>query len=682
MGQRKIKAARKTPGPPPGEAISPPFPESLAPWKRDLFCGGILLLAVALLYGHTLHAPWYLDDTRNILDNSGIRNLSHAFKFVFTPRGPATLTFALNFALFDYQLPGYHLGNIFIHLLTAGIVYLLLKRVFRQGHWLPLFGALIFLAHPLQTQAVTYIVQRQASLAGLFFFLTIYLYTRAREVSAAANKAIAGKGWAWYGLALVVGALAVFTKQNTAVLAPTLWLFDRYFLAPHLETGKGWLGQALLVAPFALVPCWVAFRTIFNPKIIPNLVSSHPGDLIGELSQRLDRSVHREVSISPREFLISQFTVIWLYIRLLFLPYNQALEYNYPITGNVFAVPTLAGLAGIVGLLIFAWAVRKKWPWASFAIFWFFLTLSVEASIIPLDPVFEHRLYIPVFGFAVLVIGVFSKLLQERQFLICVSCIILVLGALTWKRNLLWNDQLAFYEDNIAKRPPDKRMLLTLSKLYIDHDRVDEAEKILQDLIEKDPSYIKQYVNLSYIYIKSGELDKAAAVIKKSFDLNKGEVTNELLINLGTIYQQKGQPERAVELYEIVLEKSPRSPTGLANMGLALDQLGQHQKGEGYLRQALRENPTFVEGYVALGINLARQRKYPEAAANFREAVARNPSYADGWYYLGKLAMTLGEFGEATRAQAELERLDPARASKLAGELRRKNVPISGAGER
>ena len=130
---------------------------------------GIVLLG-SILYSNTLHVPWYMDDINNILDNQAVHSLGEAWQALFTSaRGFVNLTFAVNYALGGDNVVGFHVVNIAIHLLTSCLVFLLLKRVFRRNGLFAVGGALIFLAHPLQTQAVTYIVQRATGLAALFF---------------------------------------------------------------------------------------------------------------------------------------------------------------------------------------------------------------------------------------------------------------------------------------------------------------------------------------------------------------------------------------------------------------------------------------------------------------------------------------------------------------------------------
>lgn len=221
----------------------------------DMAAPALILLAAALLYGHTLHVPWYLDDIDAIPENFLIRDPWAALGGAFTRRGMLNLSFALNYQLFGLSLPAFHVVNIAIHATAACVAWLILRRLFVGRPAVALLGGLLFVAHPLQTQAVTYVVQRATSLAGLFFLLAFLCYLHARQTLEA------GRGWRsprhlvpYLGAALC-GVLAVFTKENAAMLPLVLFAYDRLYPLPQKRSWKRALAYHL---PFCLAPLWLA----------------------------------------------------------------------------------------------------------------------------------------------------------------------------------------------------------------------------------------------------------------------------------------------------------------------------------------------------------------------------------------------------------------------------------------
>lgn len=650
-------AAPLTPESPPPEELPTAGARS---WRWPAGGWLLLLLVTALLYGHTLHAPWYLDDTLNILDKGSVRNLSQSLQRLLTPRGPAYLTFALNYALDGYHLAGFHLVNIAIHFLTSGLVFLIARRIFRRADAAALVTALIFLAHPLQTQAVTYIVQRMTSLAALFFFLGLYAFIRCRETAAGHPGRRAG----WYLLALVAGALAVLTKQNTAVLPVALWLFEAFFLEPREPSGRRWQGRLVRILPFCLAPLAVAASQLLQPL-------SAGGDL-HQIAGAPD------ITASPLQYLVTEFTVIWLYLRLLLVPYPQLLEYNYPTATHLLTLPQLLAGAGLLGLGVLAFALRRKAPKASFAIAWFFLGLAVESSVIPLDPVFEHRLYLPMFGFAVLVVALLQRL-GRRRWLPAALVLLLVFGALTWRRNRQWNDDLAFYRDNLARAGASPGLVIALSKRLNEHRLYGEAEQLLVPWLARRPDLVDLYVNLSYAYIQQGRQTEAKQVLEQM--LGQGLSNKLALYNLAYIYREQRDYQKALQVYRQALAAAPGDPKGLTNLAYTLRLLGRDREAAAAYRRALKAAPANLDALYNLG-SIAYNDGHLEAAYGYlQRAVRYGPDTPEGWLALGVVARDLGQQEVARQALDRLNRLKPEMARVLAAELARTPAAAGSAGQ-
>lgn len=622
-----------------------------AEWRKNVIgFAGIVLLGIAL-YAHTLQVPWYLDDVRGIVENISVHRLSEALdNFFLSSRGISELTFALNHHFGGTNVAGYHLVNIVIHLLASCLALLLFKRIFRDRFMLALGAALVFVAHPLQTQAVTYVIQRTTSLAALFFFLAIYLYARAREGSPEGPARLRF----FYGAALFCGALAVLIKQNTAVLPVALILFDRYFLAR--ERPISWKRLLLLVAPFALVPVVLLAKDLLLPMFTDGSLAD-VGGLPNLLHLKNNSSMH---------YLVTEFSVIWIYLRLLFLPYGQALDYGYPIVANIWEWQNFLAFLGIAALLAAAVFLRKKLPFVAAGIFWFFLCLSVESTIIPLDPVFEHRLYLPMFGFALVVMAGFAKL-SGRAALLGGVMLIGTLAVLTWQRNALWNDPIAFHEDNLRRAPLNERVYVDLANAYRKRGELVEAQRFYERALEINPDYELIHINLSLVYNAQKNYGKALAILLDG--LRRSPSNFKLYNNLGVLYNVLGKYHEAVACLQKGLMLEPNNASLHFSLGLARERLGFLDEAIADYRRAIELESNRPESHFNLGMALFKKGARPEALQSFLTASRLDPEHVGAQYNAALLYLELGDVSAARKMAAKLRQLNPGIAEQLSGRI-------------
>ncbi len=615
---------------------------------RDLIAlAGIVLLGI-VLYAHTLHVPWYLDDVRAIVENGTVHRLPEALSRLFASRGIADLSFAINYRLGGTAVAGYHLVNIAIHLMTSCLVFLLCKRVFRDRFLLVCGAALIFVAHPLQTQAVTYIVQRTTSLAALFFFLALYLYVRAREGSGDRGARL------FYGGALLCGALAVLIKQNAAVLPLALILFDRYFLTP--DRAISWKRLLAAVAPFALAPAGVMARDLLLPIFTDGGIAEVGG---------LPNLVHLQHN-SPLHYLVTQFSVVWIYLRLLFLPFGQALDYDLPIVATIWAWKNLIALFGIAALLAAAAFLRKRLPLVSAGILWFFLCLAVESTIIPLDPVFEHRLYLPMFGFALVAMAVFARL-PRRTAAVGLVVLLSALAVLTWQRNALWNDPIAFHADNLRRAPQSERVHLDLANAYRKQGRLTDAQRLYERALEINPDYALLHINLSLVYSARKDYRKAVAILLEGVrrDPNHFQLYN----NLGVLYNVLGKYGEAANYLKKGLVLKQDDATLYFNLALAQERLGLLDEAIAHYRRSIELEYDNPETHFNLGMALFKKGARREALQAFLTASRLNPAQVKALYNAALIYEGIGEPAAARDILLQLQKVQPEMAEQLARHL-------------
>ena len=560
-----------------------------------------LIAALCIIaYSNSFHVPFVFDDEDSITGNPVIRNLGNFFLdgdgYSYNPRRfIGYLTFALNYRIGGLDVTGYHIVNLAIHIINALLVYGLVVLTFRtplmkgsvlapRSRMLAFFTAALFAVHPVQTEAVTYIVQRLASLAALFYIASPCSYIRFRLIQESAGGP-GWKGYLLYGVSLVSAVLAMKTKEIAFTLPLIVVMYEWVFF------GRGDIRRRVL---------W-ALPLLATLLIIP-LSMLNMGKPLGEVLSDVSQVTVVQTSLSRWEYLMTQFRVIVTYIRLLFLPVGQNIDYDYAVSHTLFDPAVVLSLLFLLLLFVPAIVLLRKAQRGSdaslrlisFGIVWFFITLSVESSIIPItDVIFEHRVYLPSVGFFMSVVTVVFLLMRKKAVkgvpaaaaLLAVA--VVALAGTTYARNAVWGSQKSLWEDTVSKSPLKARPHNNLGPLYFDEGKYDRA--------------IEQY--------------EIALRLEPDYDLAHN--------NLGNAYRMKGWTDKAIEQYEIALNLNPRFIDAHNNLGLALLRAGHREEG-------IREIDTaYAIGHYNTGNDYLRWGFFDAAITEFQAALRLRPDYAD-----------------------------------------------------
>ena len=354
-----------------------------------------LIVGVALVaYSNTFHVPFQFDDRPNIINNPNVQikvftweRLEQLVRNTYkeTIRVFSYFTLALNYYFGEFNVFGYHLVNFFIHITSGIFLYWFLLLTFNLpslkekygpfSYKVALFSSLIFIAHPIQTQSVTYIVQRMSSMAGMFYLLSLILYIKGRLSFGRTRLFYFG------GMALSY-LLGVFSKENVAILPLFVALYEFYFFQKLDLSPRG---RKILISLVAVLLILGAFGFIIWGKRYINVI--------------IEGYEYRTFTMSER--VLTQFRVVLYYLTLLIYPHPSRLnlDYDFPISKTILDPPmTLISILMIAGLIGYSIWTAKKRPMISFCILWYFGNLVIESSIFPLEMVFEHRLYLPAVG--------------------------------------------------------------------------------------------------------------------------------------------------------------------------------------------------------------------------------------------------------------------------------------------
>jgi tetratricopeptide (TPR) repeat protein len=601
-------------------------------------------------------------------------------------------SFALNYRLHGSDVVGYHIVNLAIHLINALLVYGLVLLLFRtprlRGSFLlhharpiALLSALLFVSHPVQTQAVTYIAQRFASLATLFFLAGTITYVASRLASLSSARL---RPLAWYGLSLVFSVLAMKTKEIAFTLPLLIALSEFLFF-------EGAVRRRILLLPPLLLTMVIIPASLLG-------ASRSPGDILADVGEAT--RVH--TTLGRAEYLFTQFRVIVTYLRLLLLPMDQNLDYDYPVFGSFFAPEVflsfllLTLVLGTGGYLLYR---DRHAPGAgrltAFGIFWFFLTLSVESSVIPIaDVIFEHRLYLPSVGFFLAVTSALfwgAERLRARwtnavrAVAVGLAAAVVVLAGLTAARNVVWQSEVSLWEDVIRKSPLKARGYNGLGLAYYNRNQNDKAIEAFARAIALHPSYGVAFNNIGNAFFRSGLYDRALEAQTRAialepknpvFHYNRGlthaargdqdraiedygraisldPAYAEAYNNLGLAYHLKGLYGRAIDAYTKALAYSPGTALFLSNRGLSHAAIGDpHRAIEDYSR-AIALDPGFADAFNGRGSVLGLQERYGEAIADFSAAISLNPD--DARYFTNR-GLAFARTGQRDRALADFQR--------------------------
>jgi tetratricopeptide (TPR) repeat protein len=515
----------------------------------------ILALVAVIAYANSFHVPFIFDDEPSITKNDVIHDLANFFTnrsgYDFLPnRYMAMLTFALNYHFSGLNVTGYHVVNLAIHIVNAVLVYTLVRLTFKTPLFetrnpeletrnpelgtrniLPFFAALLFVAHPLQTQAVTYIVQRMTSLATLFYLSALVLHIRWRLANEGGARFFSRVVFPFWLLSLVAAVLAMKTKEIAFTLPLVVLLYEFSFF--------GRPGRRLVVplAPLLLTACII-------PLTMINL-NKPAGQILSDVSS----ATKAGFVLTRWEYLCTQFSVIVTYLRLLLLPVNQNLDYDYPVNHSLLeprAFLSLLLLLTLIGLAIWLWYIsgRPQSPvpgprslllkssvpspesrplrLASFGILWFFITLAVESSIVPItDVIFEHRVYLPSVGFFLALIslafywaGRVENRIQVAGKLVVTALVAatVLLAGTTFARNNVWRSWSAMWQDVKMKSPAKPRAYNNLGAYYVKQEKPLEAIREFEMSVRLDPQYLDSLYNLAMLYVWAGRFREAKQI--------------------------------------------------------------------------------------------------------------------------------------------------------------------------
>ncbi len=672
-----------------------------------------------VIYSQTFHGEFLFDDVSFITNNDGVKNVSDVNAISRILSQPSRIvplyTFALNYHFNRLDPFAYHVVNFSIHIITTFLVWWFVwmlvaprKRtsevrlhlrgavtptrcVYGYGARVAFFTALLFVSHPVQTQAVSYIAQRFASMATMFYVGALCLYIKGRQLRRSLRSVgVPTKTSGWSVLcfigAVLFGLLGMFTKEIVITLPLMILLIE--FLFFHRKKKINWIYVIFALMGCMIIPFVFSFNfasLLFGTK----MSESHPGDVI-----------------TFGKYLLTQLRVFVVFIKLLFVPIGQNVDYDFHLSKNIFEWPVILSFVFLEFIMFFGlrlaylaglfskrpMGARRRlistYALIAFGIFWVFLTFS--PNLIPRRHViFEHKLYLISIGFYIaLSVGLCALIKNVRKLVLVMAVIILTCSFLSYQRNKIWQGPIPLWEDVIKKSPNKARAHINLGRAYIQRKQYDRAMQHLDkslginplhslgynnkgiiygtkhqyDLALKNfnqalqinPRFYEAYNNRGVVYRDNNHFEEALEDFSKALDLKPD--FDKAYYNRGTVYKNKRQYESALADYNRTIELNHQYVSAYGDRGIIHLYQKQYDLAFKDFEKALSLRPDYVEVYVNRGILYGMKGRYDLAIQDFNQALKINKNYAKAYYNRHLIYLKIGE------KQKALEDVQKARA--------------------
>jgi tetratricopeptide (TPR) repeat protein len=663
-----------------------------------------IVLCIFAAYVNSLNGTWAMDDIV-VNKNISIKDIYDLVGF----RKIAYLTFYLNQLISSFDPANYRLVNIVIHIMNSLLVYLLAYKTImlifknRPGYiidehkkvgndvykekafYVALLSSIIFALHPINTNAVTYIVQRMASLATFFVLLSLLFYIFSIESN---SRLRAITFYFLSGVSIVAG---IFSKENTLLAIPLIMLYD--FIILSRNNKSGFYKRVFVISVIGITSITISFYLLQLHQAFIEIIRGFVNFNEPILQKGWTAT---DVYWTPLQHILTEFRVVVKYLLLIIFPNPNLMVFDwwsYPLSKGLFEPISTILSMGLIFLMISASIIlRKKLPLFSFAILWYLIGISLESFIaLGSDLYFEHRNYLPISGLIIGLVGqatlLFNRNIKIKFFLVTLILVALILGSLTIVRNSVWKDSITLWTDTIKKDPSNIRAIMALGNTYFNINDLNNAEKYYLRAIKlssenKRATFLDNSVySIGFIYLYTKRFEEAKELIekyeglleshrpnilkgfykalnndsigaieeyKKAISEAKGIDRLVVLTLLGDVYRGLGEYSQAIENYEKVINFDPSFSAALYGTGLSYIGLRDLDSAEEYLIKAITADPYNVLAYADLSDLVILKRKDISSALRYaQKAVSYETPFYQPYLSMGSVLLISGKEKEA-----------------------------------
>ena len=609
------------------------------------------MLLGSAVYLNSLHNQFVFDDLPLIRDNPSIRNLARlpAYLFAGIDNAPYRPLRWISYAI-DYRFSGlnpvaYHASNIILHCVTAIILYLTIAALTGSGRT-AFFAACLFAVHPVHTDSVTYISGRRDILSTLFYLLGFFIFLRSRQKNRPGLLS----------LALVSYLLAIASKEMAVTLPAIFFIYD--FINNMSSDGPLFRRSAASLKKIAsrhklFYLCFLTPAVLFTGyKVLIKSPSNKIGFYGGELYIQL----------------LTLAKILVYYIKQLFYPVTLIADYSFNSFPLVTSIFEPAAFLSIIALSLIAFVTVKLLLSNSimaFAIIWFFVTLLPVCHIFPHHELLaEHYLYLPSFGFVLLVSLLFNRAAANPRWKYPVYtffALTMVLFSLrTFYRNFDWKDSFTIWSKTVETVPSCVRAINNLGIEYYNRKDYQTAKSLYNRALALQPAYEKAYYNLGNVYKEEKDYERALAMYEKTAELNPANVKN--FNNLGNAYAiQKRFPE-AIKAYQSALERKPDYAEAYNNLGNVYRSLQDYGQAIAHYEKALTLNRGYSDAYYNLADTYSMLKQHEQSLEVLLRATSVIRYLPSAFYRLGAAHEKTSQYDKAIEAYEKALQLDPGYA--------------------
>jgi len=497
-----------------------------------------------------------------------------------------------------------------------------------------LLSTFLWATHPLQVTSVTYIVQRMASMAGMFYIMAIYFYLKGRrqETEDRRQKRV------FFVLCGIAALLSFASKENAAMLPVSLFLFDLFFIQGVTRENLKYHFKILIIPVMILLGLGLFYIQVDIASII---------------------EAYNDRPFTPLERLLTQPRIILFYLSLLFYPIDSRLTFLYDIDISkslfmpITTLPSILIIFAIIGVAL--WICQKR-ALIAFCILFFFVNHLIESSILPLELIYEHRNYIPSMLLfilpSILMLSIIDYFLYTKciqfLFIFVFTFLISAQAHTVYSRNYIFKDEITIWKDNIKKSPNLSRPYNNLGTEYWKIGLYDKAYEEMQKALElKNVSNTKitatYHENIGMYYLKKKDYDKAKQHLMKSSEICNGYPDPRTLYGLAMVYYKQGDSAESQKYIEKAILNKPDEIDYHLILSLILLKSGDIDQAVNGANYMLRVETDYALPLMILAESMKIKGRYEMAILYWERFLKKYPRYIRGYLALIELFSITGK---------------------------------------